>query len=95
MREKLGKVLEGIILTVNFLAISYALSMMELLFRSHPVFILFFASEIWLLTWHYEKLKGLLRSTPAALAAEGIAVVLLLLIVRQTGYLDGALTPWQ
>ena len=47
MKEKIGMWLDLGIGSLNYILINYALSNMAMLFRSHWLFILFFASEIW------------------------------------------------
>ena len=94
MGKKGKTAVEAAVRTANFLVISYALDAMALVFRSHPVFILFFASNIWLLTWHYQQLTQLFHRRVPALLLEGDSLVLLALTVWRTGYLDASLVPW-
>ena len=49
MKTKASKYLEIVIESINYIIISYALSNMAMLFQSNPLFILFFASEIWVI----------------------------------------------
>ena len=47
MKSSASKFLEIVIDSINYIIISYALSNMAMILNSNPVFILFFASEIW------------------------------------------------
>lgn len=47
MKKSVSKWLEIFIISVNYSIISYALSNMTMLFRHSLLYILFFASEIW------------------------------------------------
>ena len=52
-----SKCLEILIESVNYIIINYALSNMAMLFRSNPLFILFFASEIWTFGNYWKKVR--------------------------------------
>ena len=49
MKSSASKFLEIVIDSINYIIISYALSNMAMILNSNPVFILFFASEIWVM----------------------------------------------
>lgn len=59
MKATVSKYLEILIESVNYIIINYALSNMALLFRSNPLFILFFASEIWMFGNYWKKMDRL------------------------------------
>ena len=52
-----SKCLEILIESVNYIIINYALSNMAMLFRGNPLFILFFASEIWTFGNYWKKVS--------------------------------------
>lgn len=66
MKSGVTKWIEILVESVNYIIISYALSNMALVFQQHLLFILFFASEIWLMQvyWRsvFEKTKNKLLS---------------------------------
>ena len=49
MKTKVSNYLALIAWSVNYVIISYALSNMAMLLRRSPLFILFFASEVWIM----------------------------------------------
>ena len=59
MKATVSKYLEILIESVNYIIINYALSNMAMLFRSNPLFILFFASEIWMFGNYWKKMDRL------------------------------------
>ena len=62
MKTTLKSWAEIVIESVNYIIISYALSCMTFLFRIDWLFILFFASEIWLLSKYFATLNKLTKS---------------------------------
>ena len=50
MKEKCKKGVEIVVESVNFIIITYALSSVSMSLRSSWVYILFFASNVWLIT---------------------------------------------
>ena len=57
MKKKLLKALEIIIYSINYILISYALSNVAMLLKASPIFILFFASEIWVMGVYVNKIQ--------------------------------------
>ena len=57
MKPAVSKWLEVIVLSVNCILISYALSNLSMLLRTHPLFILFFASEVWMTALYWEQVR--------------------------------------
>ncbi len=55
MKPKTVKWLEILAESINYIIINYALSNMAMLFQSSPLFILFFASEIWVMNNYLRK----------------------------------------
>ena len=47
MGTRWSRILELLIVSVNYILIGYALSNIAMLLQSNPLFILFYASEIW------------------------------------------------
>ena len=52
MKEKCKKGVEIVVESVNFIIITYALSSVSMSLRSSWVYILFFASNVWLITMY-------------------------------------------
>ena len=49
MKPQIANWIDIFIESINYVVISYALSNMAMLFQNNPLFILFFASEIWVM----------------------------------------------
>lgn len=62
MKSSASKFLEIVIDSINYIIISYALSNMAMILNSNPVFILFFASEIWVMGNYWQKICELTKS---------------------------------
>lgn len=62
MKSKAPKFLEAVIESINYIIISYALSNIAMLLNSNPIFILFFASEIWVMGNYWQKIYELTKS---------------------------------
>ena len=83
MKATVSKYLEILIESVNYIIINYALSNMALLFRSNPLFILFFASEIWMFGNYWKKMDRLTANK--AISSFLLIVCFFIHIVRYTG----------
>ena len=62
MREKGSKLLDVMVYSINYVLISYALSNVSMALKSNPVFILFFASELWVIGLYIKKIHELTGS---------------------------------
>ena len=62
MREKGSKLLDVMVYSINYVLISYALSNVSMALKSSPVFILFFASELWVIGLYIKKIHELTGS---------------------------------
>lgn len=59
MKSKAVKWLDIVIESINYIIVNYALSNMAMLFQSSLLFILFFASEVWVTTNYWSKANEL------------------------------------
>ena len=57
MKRKMSTILEILIYSLNYILISYALSNVSILLKASPIFILFFASEIWVMGVYVNKIQ--------------------------------------
>ena len=57
MKRKMSTILEILIYSLNYILISYALSNVAMLLKASPIFILFFASEIWVMGVYMNKIQ--------------------------------------
>ena len=62
MKQQLAKAVEIGVETLNYWVISYALSSMTMVFRADWLFVLFFASNVWLIGRYYEAIVAALNS---------------------------------
>lgn len=62
MKLQIVNRLDIIIESINYVIISYALSNMAVLFQDNLLFILFFASEIWVMNNFWQKVNKLSKS---------------------------------
>ena len=81
MKSKLSAGLDIAVFSINYIIISYALSNVAMLLASNPLFILFFASEIWLLSVYWERVRDLSKSKLVA------SVLVALCLVANAGLL--------
>ncbi|MFQ8996965.1 hypothetical protein [Allofournierella massiliensis] len=58
MKKQLAKAVEIGVETLNYWVISYALSSTTMVFRADWLFVLFFASNVWLIGRYYEAIVG-------------------------------------
>lgn len=94
MKTKLSKGLTVVIESVNYIIIEYALSNMAMFFHSSLLYILFFASEVWVTESFWEKILGVTKRR----AVTGILLVccfsLHIGMVYWMGQISGVLIPW-
>ena len=90
MRTKASKYLEIIIESIN-----YALSNMAMLFQSNPLFILFFASEIWLMGNYWRKVRDIVKNKIFAGILIIICFVTHIALVYFIGRVVGTVVPFQ
>ena len=57
MKKRFGTVLDILILSINYILISYALSNLTYRLQHHWLFILFFASEVWMTALYWEQVR--------------------------------------
>lgn len=62
MKAKTSKWLEIVIESINYIIINYALSNMAMILKSNPLFILFFASEVWIMSTYWRKVVDLTKN---------------------------------
>lgn len=89
MKPKTAKWLEILVESINYIIINYALSNMAMLFQSSPLFILFFASEIWVMSNYRRKVfelsKSKIVSTISIIACFAIHIGLIYFVGRAAG----------
>ena len=95
MKEKCKKGVEIVVESVNFIIITYALSSVSMSLRSSWVYILFFESNVWLITMYCNTInktvKNRLITTVLCLAC----IIIFCVIVYYFGYIDGQLVRFK
>lgn len=94
MKAKLAKGLALAIESVNYIIIEYALSNMAIFFHSSLLYILFFASEIWVTENYWEKIWKETKNRAVTGILLTCCFFLHIGMVYRTGYISGALIPW-
>ena len=91
----MAKWFEILIESVNCVVISYALSNMALAFQSHPLFILFFASEIWIMARYRQKVFEKTQSSSLSVVLLVLCFIVQMAIVYLVGRIVGVVMPFR
>lgn len=94
MKTTIKRWTEIVIESVNYIVISYALSCMTLLFRTNWLFILLFASEIWLLSKYFAALNKLTKNKTISGAVWVCSLIIVGFLMYFVGYVDGTPVPF-
>lgn len=95
MKPKPSKYLELLIVSINYIIISYALSNMAMLFQRDPLFILFFASEIWVMGCYWHKVCAAVRHKLCAAILLIACFAIHMGMVYWIGRIVGTVVPFQ
>lgn len=85
---------EIVVESINYIIISYSLSCMTLLFRTNWLFILLFASEIWLLSKYFAALNKLTKNKIISGAVWVCSLIIVGFLMYFFGYVDGTPVPF-
>lgn len=88
------KVLDIIVGSINYVIISYALTNMAFLFRANLLYILFFASEIWVAGNYWRKVKELTESKLITAILLFLCFVIHIAMIYFIGYVSGTVVPY-
>ena len=81
--------------SINYILITYALSNMAMLFQSNPLFILFFASEIWVIGNYWRKVCDMVKNKILAVVLLIICFAIHIGIVYFIGRVVGTVVPFK
>lgn len=95
MKTKASQSLDIVIESINYIIIHYALSNMAMLFQSNPLFILFFASEIWVMGNYWRRVYDIAKSKILAAGLLIICFAIHIGIVYFVGRVVGTVVPFQ
>ena len=94
MKKKLLKSLEIIIYSINYILISYALSNVAMLLKASPIFILFFASEIWVIGVYVNKIQEITENRVLSWLLLAVCSALHISMVYLIGRVVGDIVPF-
>ena len=95
MKTKVSKYLDIIIESINYIIINYALSNMAMLFQNNPLFILFFASEIWIMGNYWNKVYDITKNKILVAVLLIICFAIHIGIVYFVGRVVGNVVPFK
>ena len=84
--KRTGSVLDILVASVNLIVLQYLLACAELSFWKHPLFILFFACDIYLITCYLESLKRSVATAWLRYLLCGLCIAVVVLGVMWWGY---------
>lgn len=93
MKSNSSKTLEVVIASLNFMTISYALSSIMISFKTSWIYILFFASNVWVISEYWKTLKQTTGNKIVASTVLVCSFLVICLVIYFVGYIDGVITP--
>ena len=94
MRKNTEKIFEIAVVSINYIIISYALTNMAFLFCANLLYILFFASEIWVAGNYWRKVKELTESKVVAVILLFLCFVVHIAMIYFIGRVSGTIVPF-
>ena len=95
IKMKVSKYLDIVIESINYIIINYALSNMAMLLQSNPLFILFFASEIWVMGNYWRKVCDIIKNKILTAILLIVCFVIHIGIVYFVGRVVGSVVPFR
>lgn len=95
MKRKITKILDVAIHSINLILINYALSNMMALFRSSLLYILFFASEMWVFVQYRKSIETLSNSKTLANLLLVICAAIEIALLYFFGIVSGKPIPFK
>ena len=93
MKRKMSTILEILIYSLNYILISYALSNVSILLKASPIFILFFASEIWVMGVYMNKIQEVTKKKVLSWILLAVCFALHIGMVYFIGRIVGDIVP--
>ena len=94
MKRKMSTILEILIYSLNYILISYALSNVSILLKASPIFILFFASEIWVMGVYVNKIQEITENRVLSWLLLAVCSALHISMVYLIGRVVGDIVPF-
>ena len=95
MRSRSSKFFEILIESVNYIVINYALSNMAMLFQRNLFFILFFASEVWVMGNYWRKVYEITKNKYVSAILIVVCFMIHIGIVYFVGRIVGDIIPFK
>lgn len=95
MKSKAVKWLDIVIESINYIIVNYALSNMAMLFQSSLLFILFFASEVWVTTNYWSKANELSKNKVVSTVLLFACYIIHIALIYFVGRIVGDITPFK
>ena len=95
MKPKTAKWLDIFVESINYIIINYALSNMAMLFQANLLFVLFFASEIWVMNNYWRKINELSRHKSVSTILLIICFAVHIGLIYFVGRIVGDITPFK
>ena len=94
MGTRWSRILELLIVSVNYILIGYALSNIAMLLQSNPLFMLFYASEIWVTGLYWRRAAQLTGSKLLSTVLLVVCFALQIGMVYFAGRVVGEMVPF-
>lgn len=94
MNKKTAKIFEIAVVSINYVIISYALTNMAFLFRANLLYILFFASEIWVAGNYWRKVNELTESKIVTAILLFLCFAVHIAMIYFIGRVSGTIIPF-
>ena len=94
MKPKAVNAFDILIASINYVVISYALSNMAMLFRFNLLFVLFFASEIWVAGNYWNRISSVIQNRWISSALLALCFIAHIVVLYFGGHVVGALIPF-
>lgn len=94
MKSKIFTLLEIFIESINYIIINYALSNVAMLLKNNPIFILLFASEIWVMGNFSNKVFDLTKNKFISIALVLFCFAIHIVMIYYVGHIVGEVVPF-
>lgn len=95
MKAKVWNWVDIVAASINYVLVNYALSNLAMLLRSNPLFILFFASEVWMMQAYWKRVEALTQRRTLATALLIACFAAHIALVYFVGRVVGEIVPFR
>ncbi|MBQ8232364.1 MAG: hypothetical protein IJZ34_10630 [Lachnospiraceae bacterium] len=95
MKDTFARIMDVLVETINFIVLSYLLCSAALSFNQSMLYILFFASAVWLTSKYWDRLKSLIMNQGIRVCVLMGSFLILVLIMYFGGYLSSTLASFR